>query len=122
VSSNRPAIDPAHFEPLGSWSSEKLNASRRDNPFMMTWVPGKARDQVPNITHGKSFFFLIVLSLKMLFGVSRGSLVFVLKQQATVSTYTTIKESNISTGHHKQSARIWDILCPMLSLMLLLIK
>uniref|UniRef100_A0A7S1YC61 Uncharacterized protein n=1 Tax=Grammatophora oceanica TaxID=210454 RepID=A0A7S1YC61_9STRA len=49
-------IDPAHFEPLGSWSSEKLNVSRAKNPFMMTWVPGKARDKVPNMTHGEGVY------------------------------------------------------------------
>jgi 4-aminobutyrate aminotransferase-like enzyme len=46
----------AHFMPLGSWSSEKLNASRRENPYMMTWVPGKARDAVPIMTHGKGVY------------------------------------------------------------------
>jgi adenosylmethionine-8-amino-7-oxononanoate aminotransferase len=46
-------VDASHFEPLGSWSSEKLNASRQENPFLMTWVPGKARDAVPNMTHGE---------------------------------------------------------------------
>lgn len=45
-------MDKAHFEPLGSWSSEKLNQSRQENPFLMTWVPGKSRDNVPNMTHG----------------------------------------------------------------------
>lgn len=49
-------VDMAHFEPLGSWSSAKLDASRRDNPFMMTWVPGKARDNVPNMTHGEGVY------------------------------------------------------------------
>jgi hypothetical protein len=53
VSSDTPQVDRSHFEPLGSWTSEKLNASRKENPFMMTWVPGKARDAVPNMTHGK---------------------------------------------------------------------
>ena len=56
VKSAIPSIDPAHFEPLGSWSSEKLNASRKENPFMMTWVPGKARDNVPNMTHGEGVY------------------------------------------------------------------
>ena len=51
--STTPLIDKDHFEPLGSWSSEKLNESRKNNPFMMTWVPGKARENVPNMTHGE---------------------------------------------------------------------
>jgi acetylornithine/succinyldiaminopimelate/putrescine aminotransferase len=45
-----------HFTPLGSWSSEKLNKSRQENPFMMTWVPSKARHAVPNMTHGKGVY------------------------------------------------------------------
>jgi 4-aminobutyrate aminotransferase-like enzyme len=49
-------VDSAHFQPLGSWTSEKLNHSRQENPFMMTWVPGKARDAVPNMTHGSGVY------------------------------------------------------------------
>ena len=49
-------MDPAHFQPLGTWTSDKLNQSRSDNPFLMTWVPGKARDHVPNITHGEGVY------------------------------------------------------------------
>ena len=56
VSSDTPTIDAAHFEPLGSWSSEKLNSSRQANPFMMTWVPGAARHNVPNMTHGSGVY------------------------------------------------------------------
>jgi 4-aminobutyrate aminotransferase-like enzyme len=56
VKSDVPAVDPAHFQPLGSWSSEKLNKSRADNPFMMTWVPGKNRDNVPTMTHGQGVY------------------------------------------------------------------
>ena len=56
VSASKPKIDPAHFQPLGTWSSEKLNISRKQNPFMMTWVPGKARDNVPNMTHGEGVY------------------------------------------------------------------
>jgi adenosylmethionine-8-amino-7-oxononanoate aminotransferase len=51
-----PSIDAAHFQPIGTWSSEKLNQSRRDNPFMMTWVPGAARHSVPNMTHGEGCY------------------------------------------------------------------
>lgn len=54
--SDTPVVDSAHFEPLGAWSSEKLNQSRAENPFMMTWVPGKAREKVPNMTHGKGVY------------------------------------------------------------------
>jgi len=49
-------VDMAHFEPLGTWSSDKLNASRELNPFMMTWVPGKARENVMNVTHGEGVY------------------------------------------------------------------
>ena len=49
-------MDAAHFQPLGTWSSEKLNQSRSQNPFMMTWVPGKARHNVPNMTHGEGVY------------------------------------------------------------------
>jgi taurine--2-oxoglutarate transaminase len=48
-----PQVDAAHFQPLGTWSSEKMNDSRAKTPFMMTWVPGKARHNVPNMTHGE---------------------------------------------------------------------
>jgi len=51
-----PDIDPAHFQPLGTWPSDKLNASRKENPFMMTWVPGSARHSVPNMTHGEGVY------------------------------------------------------------------
>ena len=30
-----------------------MNDSRAKTPFMMTWVPGKARHNVPNMTHGE---------------------------------------------------------------------
>ena len=51
-----PNVDAAHFQPLGTWSSEKLNASRDENPFLMTWVPGAARHKVPNMTHGEGVY------------------------------------------------------------------
>ena len=51
-----PSVDPAHFEPLGTWSSDKLKASRDANPFMMTWVPGAARHNVPIMTHGEGVY------------------------------------------------------------------
>jgi len=38
---------------MGSWSADKVNESRRNVPFMMTWVPGAAREKVPNMTHGE---------------------------------------------------------------------
>lgn len=56
VKSDIPAVDPAHFQPMGSWTSAKLNQSRSENPFMMTWVPGKAREAVPNMTHGEGVY------------------------------------------------------------------
>ena len=49
-------VDQAHFTPLGSWTPEKIDDSRHDNPFMMTWVPGKARDNVPIMTHGEGVY------------------------------------------------------------------
>lgn len=52
----QPYIDPAHFEPMNSWSSEKKWKSRKENPFLMTWVPGKARHNVMNLTHGEGVY------------------------------------------------------------------
>ena len=49
-------VDQSHFTPLGSWSPEKIEHSRAENPFMMTWVPGKARDNVPIMTHGEGVY------------------------------------------------------------------
>ncbi|CAB9514139.1 phosphohydroxy-L-lysine phospho-lyase [Seminavis robusta] len=49
-------VDSAHFEPLGTWTSDKLNASRAANPFLMTWVPGSARNNVMNVTHGEGVY------------------------------------------------------------------
>lgn len=56
VSETQPHIDPAHFEPFNSWSSEKKWKSRKENPFLMTWVPGKARENVMNVTHGEGVY------------------------------------------------------------------
>eukprot|EP00934_Nitzschia_sp_Nitz4_P004328 Nitzschia sp. Nitz4//scaffold10_size219509//199064//200734//NITZ4_001461-RA/size219509-processed-gene-0.101-mRNA-1//1//CDS//3329533019//4318//frame0 len=53
-----PTVDSAHFQPLGTWSSDKLNQSRGENPFMMTWVPGAARHHVPNMTHGEGVYLV----------------------------------------------------------------
>ena len=49
-------VDPAHFQPLGTWSSAQQQQSRSENPFLMTWVPGKAREAVPNLTHGEGVY------------------------------------------------------------------
>lgn len=51
-------IDPAHFEPIGAWGDEKLKSSMETTPFMMTWVPGKARNNVPIITHGDGIYLV----------------------------------------------------------------
>lgn len=51
-----PTLDPAHFQPLGSWDKEKIKKSREEVPFLMTWVPGKARDNVPLMTHGEGVY------------------------------------------------------------------
>jgi taurine--2-oxoglutarate transaminase len=49
-------VDKAHFQPLGTWTADKVNESRASNPYMMTWVPGKARDAVPYMTHGEGVY------------------------------------------------------------------
>jgi taurine---2-oxoglutarate transaminase len=49
-------VDTAHFQPLGTWSPEQINASRSSTPFLMTWVPGSARSSVPNMTHGEGVY------------------------------------------------------------------
>mmetsp|Transcript_43717 Transcript_43717/g.64179 ORF Transcript_43717/g.64179 Transcript_43717/m.64179 type:complete len:494 (-) Transcript_43717:264-1745(-) len=49
-------IDKAHFEPMGSWSSEKMQSSQAENPFILTWVPGKNRDAIPHISHGEGIY------------------------------------------------------------------
>lgn len=51
-----PGKDQAHFQPLGSWTSEQLNQSRAENPFMMTWVPSSARKNVPNMIRGEGVY------------------------------------------------------------------
>lgn len=56
ITKERISVDASHFQPLGTWSSEQINASRSANPFLMTWVPSKARDNVPNITHGEGVY------------------------------------------------------------------
>jgi len=49
-------VDPAHMKPLGTWSAEQMEKSRAENPFLMTWVPGKARENVPLLTHGHGVY------------------------------------------------------------------
>jgi len=56
ISKAAPSVDAAHFQPLGSWTSEQLNKSRADNPQGMGWAPGKARHGVPNMTHGEGVY------------------------------------------------------------------
>jgi len=51
-----PNVDPLHFQPLGTWTSEQLNKSRTENPHAMGWVPSKARHSVPNMTHGEGVY------------------------------------------------------------------
>lgn len=51
-----PRVDPAHFQPLGTWESEKIKKSRDENPFMLTWAPGQARHNVPRLTHGEGVY------------------------------------------------------------------
>jgi len=49
-------IDEAHFLPLGSWTPEKVDSSRKENPFMLTWAAGKGRHAVPHMTHGEGVY------------------------------------------------------------------
>mmetsp|Transcript_659 Transcript_659/g.1577 ORF Transcript_659/g.1577 Transcript_659/m.1577 type:complete len:515 (+) Transcript_659:140-1684(+) len=51
-----PAVDPAHFQPLGTWTPEQLNKSRAENPFAMGWAPNGARHAVPNMTHADGVY------------------------------------------------------------------
>jgi len=51
-----PEVDPAHFKPLGTWTSEDLDKSRAENPFAMGWAPSQARHAVPNMTHGEGVY------------------------------------------------------------------
>ncbi|KAL7580395.1 hypothetical protein ACA910_004420 [Epithemia clementina (nom. ined.)] len=50
------AMDPSHFQPLGSWTAQQLAESRAQHPYIMTWIPGKQRHQVPIMTHGKGVY------------------------------------------------------------------
>jgi len=57
VENNKPPlVDPAHFEPIGTWGSDKINQSRQENPFMLTWAKGENRHNVPNMTHGEGVY------------------------------------------------------------------
>jgi taurine--2-oxoglutarate transaminase len=49
-------LDPAHLQPLGSWSSSQIEHSRQCHPFCMTWVPNHMRHSLPCITHGEGVF------------------------------------------------------------------
>ena len=49
-------IDPAHMDPMGSWSKDKIAQSRQENPYMMTWVPGKNRTKYPVLSHGEGVY------------------------------------------------------------------
>jgi taurine---2-oxoglutarate transaminase len=49
-------VDESHFTPLGSWSSDQIRQSRADNPYLMTWVPGRNRQAVPTLTHGHGVY------------------------------------------------------------------
>lgn len=51
-----PNVDPAHFQPLGTWTSEELDKSRAENPYAMGWAPNAARHNVPNMTHGEGVY------------------------------------------------------------------
>jgi len=55
-----PVIDKEHFQPLGTWSAEKLQSSQDKNPFMLTWDSGKARDSIPHISHGDGIYLVDV--------------------------------------------------------------
>lgn len=49
-------IDKAHLEPLGSWSAQKVEDSRKENPFILTWAAGKNRHGIPQMTHGEGVY------------------------------------------------------------------
>mmetsp|Transcript_25173 Transcript_25173/g.55198 ORF Transcript_25173/g.55198 Transcript_25173/m.55198 type:complete len:515 (+) Transcript_25173:191-1735(+) len=51
-----PSVDPKHFQPLGTWTSDQLNQSRAENPFAMGWAPNGARHGVPNMTHAEGVY------------------------------------------------------------------
>jgi len=51
-----PEVDPRHFQPLGTWSSDQLDKSRAENAHGMGWVPNKSRHSVPNMTHGEGVY------------------------------------------------------------------
>jgi len=51
-----PQVDEAHFQPLGTWTSEQLDKSRAENPYAMGWAPSQARHSVPNMTHGEGVY------------------------------------------------------------------
>ena len=63
---NEPTIkvDPRHYEPIGSWSEEKLRQSVADHPFMLTWAPGGSRANVPVMTHGEGVYLVDVAGKK----------------------------------------------------------
>ena len=42
-------LDPKHDQPLGSWKEEQINQAVNDH-VMLTWMPSKARHQLPIIT------------------------------------------------------------------------
>eukprot|EP00594_Rhizosolenia_setigera_P009074 CAMPEP_0178956132 /NCGR_PEP_ID=MMETSP0789-20121207/10040_1 /TAXON_ID=3005 /ORGANISM="Rhizosolenia setigera, Strain CCMP 1694" /LENGTH=507 /DNA_ID=CAMNT_0020637939 /DNA_START=170 /DNA_END=1693 /DNA_ORIENTATION=+ len=56
VNNEPPAIDMAHYDPIGSWLPEKVESSRRENPFMLTWAQGQNRHKVPIMTHGEGVY------------------------------------------------------------------
>jgi len=49
-------IDPAHFKPIGTWTSSKIQESREQNPFGCSWSPGNSRYDVPLFTHGEGVY------------------------------------------------------------------
>jgi len=53
-----PQVDAAHFQPLGSWTSEQLDKSRAENPYAMGWAPSQARHSVPNMSHGEGVYLV----------------------------------------------------------------
>lgn len=56
VDNNPPlTLPPEHDLPMGAWSSEQIRGAVGDS-VMLTWMPGKARHNIPIITHGEGVY------------------------------------------------------------------
>ena len=48
-------IDPAHSQPMGTWSDDQVKSSVKEN-VMLTWAPSKMKNNLPIITHGEGVY------------------------------------------------------------------